>query len=208
MKTYISYSILITLFFLFGCNKVNRPIPQVPDYSDNYRYYPTADSATWIYNVTTIDHLGDTIDEFEETRIYTDSLRRVDTYVYNQFKGYRTWANIGNKLRCCVDRVLLDYYKLNCDEDSVVIDSLTHGLTHIISHQFCKQITLDNLEFYKDLNSVKTRTKVVYDDESYLIQITYFALDIGLLYSESYDFTSDGRLDRLVVSKLTSHKIE
>lgn len=177
-------------------------------YEFAYEYFPNEHNYQWIYSLTITNGSGTDSETKTVTGTYDKSKNRIDYVHDNQSGGYANWYNRGNRLECCNGSILIDYDQLDCDKDSVIIESayshFNNDSTFIQKIQYCKTVKLE-IEGYKDIECVRTFQTNTFSDGSILEIERFFGHGIGLMYNKQTSYYIDGRINKIETRKLISH---
>jgi hypothetical protein len=188
-KTNFSVLIIILLSSIFNACHEGKGVDfnvQAPDYTDNYNYYPTIDGNLWYYDYTFVDSVNKQTVKYNEIARYSGDSAINITYRNGAFWSYKTWSNSSNYLRCCGNRILINYNYLNCNSDSMLIYAEKfNGHDSISILQYCgNQFALQSPN-YSSVKCIKTFQKYIYATGNTLFVNSYFGYKIGLIYQES-----------------------
>jgi hypothetical protein len=199
--------IFVFLLIIQACKK-GEPIVWATekDYSDAYKYFPTKNHNQWWYNYQMIDSSGSVLQDLEQYSVYSADSNCINNYYGQQLFSMMYWKNSYNKMGCCIDRVLMNYDLLNCNEDSTVIYKKVDSLNNDITYQFCKRAYPMHIEEYKTIPCVKTKQITIYKDNSYRYIINYFGYEVGLIYNEQTYYSKYGNVFSKEVVRLKSHQ--
>ncbi len=199
---------LLTLFAISGCKDktVNITKAELPDFSDNYKYFPETDGHEWSYETILIDSVSGITTKLNEVAKYNPDSSRIDYYRNDQLWSYAYWTNANNQLRCCGDRVLIDYGKLACQGDSLLIyEADTKDLIQIQIYQFCGDQFASAVDGYTDVKCIKTYQINHFESGNTLTIVQYFGYEVGLLYRKQTSSKGNGKVLSIEIQKLTSH---
>lgn len=195
----------VILLFIFGCKDKSKPVIPVPDYSENYKYFPIKNGREWNYELILVDSIKGTYEITNELSKYNDDSLRMDYYRNGVLHSYAYWTNNNNKLGCCGDAILIDYNMLGCSSDSVLIYHYENSSHKENIYQFCeKKFALDVAKF-KTIPCVKTVQLNTYSAGNSLLISNYFGYGVGLIYRQEKSFDKFGKILKIETMKLLSH---
>lgn len=200
--------LLFSLFLMigFGCKKEKKTSEgqlTIPDYSEHHKYFPIKEGREWEYDVTFINKVSGTHDEFIQVGKYNKDSSRTDYFRDNHLISYTYWSNINNHMGCCQDMVLIDYDQLKCSSDSVLI--YHNENLKIKIHQFCERKFKHDLPNYNELKCVKTTQLNELNGGGRLKIIQYFGHEVGLIYRQEIRFNHLDEIERETIWKLKAH---
>lgn len=199
--------ILVVLLTIQSCKKSEKKdwVTQ-KDYSEAYKFFPTQNHNQWWYDYQLFDSAGNVLQDIEQRSVYSSDSSCINNYYGQQLFSVQFWKNSYNKMGCCVDRVLLDYDRLDCNNDSSIIYKKVDSLNNDITYQFCKKVNPIQIEEYKTISCVKTKQITVLKDKSYRHINRYFGYEIGLIYQEQFIYSKYGNVLSKEVLRLKRHQ--
>jgi hypothetical protein len=205
----ILFSFLLAILALESCKEEPTIKTQEPGYYTAYNYFPSEDGYKWEYQNTTTNGNDSMLEQVILIGIYSQPSKSINYTVDNQTRGYANWYNYGSKLICCNGNTLIDYTKLECAEDSILIQerSFPSSDQQVFTqlYQFCER-KYPLVEGYEGTASVKTLQTNTWSDGSQLVIERYFGFGIGLLYEIQVSYDVGGKVDQTEIKELTSHK--
>lgn len=200
----VKYLVLMSLLLLLIDCKEKSQIKKTITITENYDYYPIKDGRVWTYETEDVDSNGNKTKTIEVARYSQDSMC-TNVYRDNILRSMFSWNNIGDKLGCCGDMILLDYSLKDCEIDSVLIYQKTQKTVQTI-HQFCKeQVVSDLIPKYNQIKCIKTRQENTFDSGRSLHIIQFFGFGIGLVYRQQALYDELGNREFLTTMRLVDH---
>ncbi|PCJ67809.1 MAG: hypothetical protein COA58_01340 [Bacteroidetes bacterium] len=204
----ISLIVIVT-----GCKEKQADSPLLTQeenkYEDAHKHFPSEDGNIWIYLNTELNHNGDTTVSYTTKAVYDTADKKMIFYKDGTFLNYANWYNKNHTLYCCSNTILVRYDLLECDSDSILIDSTSNsnaGLT-TKTYQLCDRKYAADINNYSDIPCIKTTQVNSYDDGSKLIIHRYFGYNIGLVKSVQLTY-SLGSLHSTQILELKSHQFD
>src|SRR5688500_10266413 len=71
--------------------------------NENYDWYPTKDNNTWTYQLTIVEIVAGTSNNYTEISRYSADSGRMNNYRNGMLWSWAGWVNDNNKLGCCGD---------------------------------------------------------------------------------------------------------
>ncbi|MFT5723153.1 MAG: hypothetical protein ACI9JN_000262 [Bacteroidia bacterium] len=196
---------LACIAILISCTDAPNPTTfTAPDFSEVHKYFPTQDGNKWDYKLKITDFNGTTT-IFEQRAIYSTDSLALNFYRDDILWSWANWSNDGNLLRCCGDKILVDYGLLNCSSDSVSIyhNEVSHPETSI--YQFCeKKFALDVAD-YKTIECIKTVQYNTFSNGNTLKITNFFGYGVGLVYRQQITFDELGVIQNQETLILETH---
>jgi hypothetical protein len=206
MKTFFIYALVICAAII-GC-KDDSPQPLNPPntnpFADAHQFFPTVDGNKWTYEVEVSDTSGNKT-LFEEIGIYSKDSQALNIYRNGVLWSMMYWTNVGSKLTCCRDRILLDYSNIDCTTDSVQLYSKDGSEPLIWIYQICDRFNTKGMNDYDTIDCIKTSQYNTYEDGSGLHITNYFGYDVGLIYRQQLSLDVLGSVVKQETMRLKSH---
>jgi len=207
MKSIDQLLLLLTLITISLCSCTTEPsyIPPEPSFNFAYSYFPSEDGYQWQYIKTTTDGTDSVLERSSLTGIYDKNQKSI---LYSKNGSYSNWYNYGSNLKCCNDMTLLDYNKLDCSEDSTLINEdkfKSNGYnTYVKIYQHCDTKNI-LVEGYEGTDCIKTHQINTVDDGTKLIIDRYFGFGVGLIYERQISYDVNQRISTIETKELVSH---
>lgn len=205
----ILFPFLLAILALESCKEQPILNTQEPGYNTAYNYFPSEDGYEWEYWKTTTNGNDSILEQVKLKGVYSQPSMSIYYTVDNQTSGSANWYNYGSKLVCCNGTTLIDYTKLDCAEDSILIQerSFPSGSQQVFIqlYQFCER-EYPLVEGYESTASVKTLQTNTWSDGSKLVIERYFGFGIGLIYELQVSYDVGGKVDQTEIKELISHQ--
>lgn len=207
IPVFIGVILLMITVIQFSCkkDKGNKGQQIVPDYSDNYKHYPTVDGYEWDYEITQSDSVAVMNTFMLRSRYSTDS-GTMNNFRNGVLWSFAYWSNSGNKLICCDGRVLVNYNNLLCSGDSLNIYEKKTATTETVIYQHCKKHKTD-ISGYTEIDCIKTlQFNKNLSSGTMLRIITYYGYGIGVIFREECGINAKGRVYYREIQRLKAHR--
>jgi hypothetical protein len=209
MKTlcYIALTYFCIVILFSSCEDEKTIATPEPSYNNAYGYFPSENDYQWEYARTVTDDNDSTIVNEKLIAIYNKS---DSTTTYRAgIDGRRSakWYNMGERLVYGDSSILIDYKKLNCTEDSLLIREesiLGSSGVFIQTFQLCER-KYALVEGYEGKACVKTRQINKLNDGTKVIIIRYFGYGVGLVYESKISFDLNENIIETEIIQLISH---
>ena len=207
-----------TLLFLFGVCMIlligacevnnsssNNHFNNGTSVNDLYRFFPQKNGNHWFYSNVYFDSLGKQVDSFDSKSVYSQDSGVINSYTGNFYLGWMQWQTSSGAVRCCGGITLINYYNLDCNSDSILIDSKVDLPSRKI-YQYCVPVYLKNLLNYEKVKCIHTKQINTETNGRKLIIDRYYGYDVGLIYEVETYYASNGVQRYKVIKKIKRHQ--
>lgn len=195
-----------------SCSEKEKDTPfrvSPPNYNYAHGFFPSKDGYTWMYTLTQLDKNRDTLSTTALVATYDTSISSL-VYQGAGVNSSANWYNSGNRLLCCSGYKLIDYTKLDCSGDSVLIRSENNGTgtqaAFVEIYQHCDKQTLMDLPGYEDKTVIKTLQINSINTGAKLVIERYYGHGVGMLRETQRMYDLDENLTNIEIKSLQSHQ--